>query len=117
MRLFLLFFMVINISCFGQKSELVTTKYFQSWGGYSIPKKPQKEIDTDNLKEYSTYYKAIYKDGLLIRFEKYHNGNSIGYDKYQYWEDTKTLKEHVLVNEDNEKRIHQYDKSGKKIEH
>ena len=116
MRLLILLFAIINLNCFGQKNESVTTKYFQSWGGYSIPKKPQKEISADKLDEYSTYYKATYKAGLLTKFEKHYKGDVIGYDEYKYWEKTKTLKQHTLVNEDNEKRVHQYNEKGKKIE-
>ena len=107
---------MMNLSCSSQKSDSFEIKYFQSWGGYTVPKKPQYEIKPENISEYSTYYKAYYKDGLLVKFEKYTNEELISCAEYIYWEGTEKLKQHISVNEDGEKRIHNYNKRGKKIE-
>lgn len=98
-----------------QNPESTEVKYFQSWSGYSIPKKPQTEISVDDLDNYSTYYKAIYANNLILRFEKYTNKELVGLDEYEYWEDTDILKKHTLVNNLDEKRVHHYDSQGKKI--
>lgn len=105
----------MNLSCSAQESDSIEIKYFQSWGGYKIPVKPQNEIKVGDLSKYSTYYKAYYKNSLLIKFEKYTKNILISYGEYEYWLDSKNLKKHTLVNEDGEKIIHHYNKRGKLI--
>ncbi|MBN1990850.1 MAG: hypothetical protein JW783_15715 [Bacteroidales bacterium] len=114
-KLLIILCIMINLSCSAQKSDSIEIKYFQSWGGYKIPKKPQIEIKSDSLDKYSAYYKAYYSNKLIVKFEEYVNGELNGYDEYIYWDNSKKLKCHILVNEDGEKRIHHYDKRGKLI--
>jgi len=106
---------MMNLSCSAQESDSVNIKYFQSWGGYKIPVKPQNEIEVGDLSKYTTYYKAYYRNGLLIKFEKYTNDTLISYGEYEYWNDSKKIRKHILVNEDGEKRVHHYNKRGKLI--
>ena len=116
LQLLIVFSIMINLSCSSQKSDSIEIKYFQSWGGYKIPVKPQYEIELSDLPKYQTYYKAHYRNNLLIRFEKYYKNTLISYGEYQYWDGSKKLKKHTLVNEDGEKRVHNYNKRGKLIE-
>jgi len=102
-------------SCNQEESNLETIKYYVSWGGYSIPKKPQQEIDIAEIDNYSTYHKAYYKGKLLVKFEKYIDGKLDWSDEYIYWENSKKLKMHILVNALGEKRIHSYSKQGKQL--
>ncbi|MFA0962778.1 DUF6156 family protein [Roseivirga sp. BDSF3-8] len=99
------------------KNEPNSVKYFASWGSYSVPKKPQKEIQESELSDYPTYYKAHYdEEGRLARFEKYIDGDLEGYDAYEYYEGTEKVKTQTLLNADGEKRVNQFDEKGKRIE-
>lgn len=98
------------------KSEGQDTKYFASWGGYSIPKAPQKEIPEGELGDYPTYYQASYdSQGRLVRFEKFIDGNSEGYDEYEYWEDSDKLKKQTILNADGETRVNHFNEKGKPV--
>ncbi len=99
---------------FKPKKDLIKVKYFKTWGNYKLPKVP-KDLISDGLDNYKTYYKAYYKNGLLIKFEKYTDSKLVSYDIYEYYNKSNKLKKQILVNFNGEKRINLYNKSGKII--
>lgn len=117
-KLLTLIIFIAMCSCKAQETEnnKDKVKYFASWSGYSIPRKPQQQIDSTDLHKYQAYYKAYYdNEGRLAKFEKYLNGQLDWYDEYIYWEDSKKLKSRIVVNSEGERKEFKYTKKGKLI--
>lgn len=112
--LIFLYFMT-HLSCMSQNPDSLTIKYYESWGGYKIPRAPQKELSENEIEDRVTYYKAYYIEKNLVKFEKYFEGELDWYDEYVYWEKNNKLKQHISVNALGEKKIHLYNKRGKLI--
>lgn len=108
--------LIINISSCNSNKNSMSTKYFQSWSGYSIPRTPENEIDSIKATELDVYYKAFYnEDNLIVKFEKIYNGKMEWSDEYEYWPKSKKLKRHILTNSEGIKTYQEYAKNGKRI--
>jgi hypothetical protein len=117
-KLLTLIIIIAMCSCNAQENEnnKDKVKYFASWSGYSIPRKPQQQIDSADLHKYKAYYRACYdNEGRLVKFEKYLKGELEWYDEYIYWEDSKKLKSRIVVNSEGERKEFRYTKNGKLI--
>lgn len=92
-------------------------KYYTTWGGYSIRKKPQFPIDEKDIDQHKgAIYKAFYDEwNRLSKFEKYYKNVFQWSDEYEYWEQSEKVKKRISLDAKKNKNEHFYDKRGKEI--
>lgn len=60
------------------------TKYYESFGGLNHPWRPMGQCDEEEAKAAHTYVKADYKDGQLVRLERFLDGETFWLCEYTY---------------------------------
>lgn len=95
---------------------MILKKYFESWSGYNIPFKPQKEISEEEAKCLRAYYTGVYKDDLLVSLEKILDNKREWIDFYEYRLDKgQALYERRMHKSDGSIITQKFDKNGKII--
>lgn len=75
MRLLKLFFLTCCIFCCKKNTiqdKPSSVKYFSRFKGYSHPFTLVGELDSSNIKDRKTYYRARYENNLLASVKKFH---------------------------------------------
>lgn len=71
-----------------KKTGESTVRYFETWGGYRLPRIPQREILSSDVQSRSVYYEATYDQrGRMLSFRKYSSGRIEWEDRCSYQDD------------------------------
>lgn len=93
-------------------SDIVSVRYFGSFGGYDLPLKPVEPLSEREAKARKSYCIGYFSREALIRFERYVDGKLFFRDEYEYAASGKLARRRML-NPDGVTKTGRFDENGK----